>query len=419
MFYLSNILLFLGSALTLLMPSGYLVLGMSFMVMGFLCLILKRHQVSTLKTPSVYWMVGGFWLYSLIGVLMVLFHGHVWSYYEMYLPAILYPLIFFSIARTRISPLFFFLGAATGAIGAALVAIYQARYLGVSRANGIYFNAIHFGNTGLVLGTASLIALIRLPVDQFKWPIRVWLATGGICGMLTSLLSGSKGGWGSLIMVLLLVSFFVTQHWPMVKRLTVVSTVLTVLITGASLLPKDTVVGRIENGIQGAKVWLSTGQVTEGSVSVRLAAWKTGVDMFIDRPWTGWGGLQMGPEKFRRLEQTGLEVHYNQGLGAFENEYINAIVRFGLMGAVQLLLVFAGPLLAFSRFRHHPDKAIQTFTMLGMLLPLMYMEFGLSVSVLSVNTCRQVYFAWCIVLLSLILQRLHHVKTHPVLADSV
>jgi O-antigen ligase len=118
----------------------------------------------------------------------------------------------------------------------------------------------------------------------------------------------------------------------------------------------------------------------------------------------------MGPEQRQRLALTGLNSQYIGGLGAFENEYINSLVRFGIMGGIGLLLAFGSPLIAFARFRKHTDSSIQGMSLLGMLLPLMYMEFGLSVSVLSVNTCRQVYFSWCIVLLALILLRLRQLE---------
>ena len=409
MFYLTNILLFSGPALTLLMHSGYMLLGLSLMLLGAGVLAFNLPR-QTLQNPSVYWMVGGFWLYSLIGILMVLFHGHAWTFYEMYLPAILYPLIFLVIPNSRVKPILFFLGSATGAIGAALVAIYQIKFLGISRADGFYFNAIHFGNTGLVMGAASFIGFLTMPVEKRFGLVRIWLVIGGFSGMLASLLSGSKGGWLSLVMVLIVVVVYLSKKLNLWKKVALFVISATLLGGTLTLLPKQTVLGRIESGLQGAKIWVSTGQVTEGSVSLRLAAWKIGLDMFEDRPWTGWGGKNMGPEQRQRLAQTGLESQYIGGLGAFENEYINSLVRFGILGGIGMVLAFGSPLIAFARFRKHTDPSIQGMALLGMLLPLMYMEFGLSVSVLSVNTCRQVYFSWCIVLLALILLRLRQLE---------
>jgi hypothetical protein len=47
---------------------------------------------------------------------------------------------------------------------------------------------------------------------------------------------------------------------------------------------------------------------------------------------------------------------------------------------------------------------------MGMLLPIMFMEFGLSVSVLSLNAMRHVYVVWCVILLCLILHRQRELK---------
>ena len=103
-----NLLLFAGAALTLLMPDGFMVLGITFMLIGLWNTFTQKHCFLSLKNNSVYALTGGFWLYSLVGVFMTIYHGHAWTNYEMYLPAILYPLIFLAIRDSQLQPILFF-----------------------------------------------------------------------------------------------------------------------------------------------------------------------------------------------------------------------------------------------------------------------------------------------------------------------
>ena len=73
MVYLTNILLFSGPALTLLMRSGYIVLGLTFFVLTLVLLFNKENR----KWPfdlSVKWMSQGFWAYAAIAIFIHLYH---------------------------------------------------------------------------------------------------------------------------------------------------------------------------------------------------------------------------------------------------------------------------------------------------------------------------------------------------------
>ena len=171
------------------------------------------------------------------------------------------------------------------------------------------------------------------------------------------------------------------------------------------MAPNASVLGRIESGLAGGITWFKTGQVVDGSVSIRLALFAEGLSMFQEHPMLGWDWKLVSDEQERRLQAKGIGQEYARTYGAFENEYIDKLVAFGVVGLISDFLIFIFPLIAFWRLRHDSDSQVSSYAFLGMMLPIMFMEFGLSVSVLSLNAMRHVYVAWCVILMCLILHR--------------
>ena len=404
MFYLTNILLFLGPALTLVMRSGYIVLGLSFLLLT-LFLLKDQSNRQWLLSPSAKLMCIGLWSYAVIAIVMNIYHGQISTQIETFLPMLLYPLLFLVVPKLPLRANYLWTGAAVGAIGAGLIAIYQTKILGVTRANGFYYNPIPFGDLSLVLSAASFIGLLRFPLPHRTWLIKPWLAVGGCFGLTASLLSGTKGGWLTLVTVVLVSAWILSSAWQWWRRMATLAISIALIAGAVHLAPRAAVMGRIESGLAGGITWFQTGQVVDGSVSIRLALFAEGLSMFQEHPLLGWDWKLVSDEQERRNQAKGVPQAYSRVYGAFENEYIDKMVAFGIVGLISDFLIFAFPLLAFWRHRQDKDAQISSFAFLGMMLPIMFMEFGLSVSVLSLNAMRHVYVAWCVMLMCLILHR--------------
>ena len=404
MVYLTNILLFSGPALTLLMRSGYIVMGLSFFVLT-LVLLLNKENRNWPFDLSVKRMSQGFWAYAAIAIFIHLYHAQISKHIEAFLPMLLYPLLFFVVPKLPLRAHYLWTGAATGAIGAGLVAIYQAKVLGIVRADGFYYNPIPFGDIALVLSAASLIALLQFPFEKHTKLLKLWLAMGGAFGMIASLLSGTRGGWLTLLTLVLFSAWVLSSKWTRWKRWLSLLTACLLIATAVHLSPRANVMDRIEKGLSGGITWVKTGQVTDGSVSLRLALFAEGFGMFKERPILGWEWRSVHAEQERRLREKGVDPVLSSTYGAFENEVIDKLVGFGLMGLISVVCAFVFPFWAFWRYRLDRDAQIRCFATMGMLLPIMFMEFGLSVSVLSLNAMRHVYVAWCVILMCLILHR--------------
>ena len=353
---LINFIIFLGLALTLIAPSGYVIIGVALTVIALVQIFKKKISLSEIQQ---------------------LFVSHVAT------------LAFFSFV---------------------LVNIFLDRYHG-NRAGG-FTNQIKFGNTAVVLATASLIGFIYAEFDRHIRLEKALLLLGGVCGMLASLLSGSKGGWLSILIVSLLIFHSATKQFNWWKKSLLVGLIVALLATGISLGARNQVIDRINSGITGAKTWFETGRVTEYSVSVRLELWKAGLQIGAQHPLLG-----AGNEEFLRMIQesvdTGLSQPEIEHINNPHNELIGFFAEKGLVGVLSVLMVHALTFLMFYRSRHHPNRAVRALSMMGMLLVFLYIEFGLSMAIFSVNAFRQVYTSWAMILAGLIYSQSRPITTQP------
>ena len=409
---LINFIIFLGLALTLIAPSGYVIIGVALTVIALVQIFKKKISLSEIQQLFVSHVATlAFFSFVLVNIFLDRYHGNRAGSITMLLPFLFYPLILLVFTRYQPDPQYFWRGAAVGAIGSLVFAAYQVYGLDLDRAGG-FTNQIKFGNTAVVLATASLIGFIYAEFDRHIRLEKALLLLGGVCGMLASLLSGSKGGWLSILIVSLLIFHSATKQFNWWKKSLLVGLIVALLATGISLGARNQVIDRINSGITGAKTWFETGRVTEYSVSVRLELWKAGLQIGAQHPLLG-----AGNEEFLRMIQesvdTGLSQPEIEHINNPHNELIGFFAEKGLVGVLSVLMVHALTFLMFYRSRHHPNRAVRALSMMGMLLVFLYIEFGLSMAIFSVNAFRQVYTSWAMILAGLIYSQSRPITTQP------
>ena len=218
-------------------------------------------------------------------------------------------------------------------------------------------------------------------------------------GVWGSLLSGSKGGWLSIIMVLLVFVWRVTAGQPLIWRFLGVLLISVLVAKGVWLAPEDLVRGRLEGVWGKAHLWFETGQVTDWSVSIRLELWSYALQLFAERPilgWSGEGALTLLAEHLKPFNvPTGIAP-------VFENDLLHYAAVSGLVGVLSVLALYGGVFVGFWRFQKLGAKTF-AYALLGMLLVALYFEFGLSVNTLGRNAFRYFFCAMSTMLLGLIL----------------
>lgn len=411
---------FYGSPVLLLVVKSGHFIGPFFMAWaGFF--FYRQAQVKTpLFEPAIVqswrWLSGGFTVFIVVGVGLGLFHGNHVGHYELYVPFVLFPAMAWLIRAGQWSATPWLVAVAVGALSAFSVAIYQVMALEMGRAIGSAGNPIPFGNTAIVLtaicGLAAVIYPFVGPYSKFTRTL-MWL--GAIAGAGASLLSGSKGGWMSLFIIGITVSYLATQHWAAWRRHFAAVTVVLALVAAGALAPAHVVKDRIASGLEGGWHWLQTGQVSEGSVSIRFEIWRIGAMVVSEKPWFGHGSLgahhrwdQLAAQAPSRAELA--KLYGSTKFVSSDNELLGALKGGGIVGALAVFAAYLCVWMAFWRWRKHSDAQIKALATIGLLLVPLYLEFGLSVSVFGINVFRSVYVALAVSLLALITVRLHHIR---------
>ena len=350
--------------------------------------------------PALAILISGLF-FATVWTAFTVLHSNGLGPIEAVLPFVLFPWITYCVWRLRPGLRWFWVGLGAGAMTACALAVYQHHTLGLTRATG-HLNAIPFGDLSVLFAGACVIGATSKQDPQIGGSLRVWLAVGSLAGIYSSLLSGSKGGWLSLLTVLVIggvrgyhaVESRQNRRW--------VWTGMIVIVTGLWLTAPAHVADRIVSGMEGGYRWWTTGEITDGSVSLRLETWKLGIRLFMDSPWWGQSNeqLRQGLENYVSsgyVNSVLLNIDYN-----FENDYVSAAANGGILGlfsAVQLLLI---PFFAMRHLSRRGSVSVKNLTAVGMLTCVFFAEFGMSIVIWGLSSFRQVYVSWLALLIGLI-----------------
>lgn len=373
---------FLLPALTLAVSSGY-AYGIALLA---LCAMSTAPQWlrQSFESPSARWLMlvftvmGAVWLY---GGDLSKGWGILNKPSRYLLAVVCIPFVFAFPPRGR----FLLLGIAVGAAGGGLKALWDVQVLGhdrawidsATRSSG----AIQYGNLsglfGLMCWTQWVVCM-----DRWRWQPRLLMGVCALLGLLGSLLSQTRGGWLALALCMLPLSWLLVRHlWG--RR---------VLVGGAGLLALVLVLSwyqapQLEQRWEQAQSEMN-GYVDEGnartSVGQRLDHWQLAWNMGLDRPLGGWGEVGYQQEKKRRVE-AGLAHPIVLQFGHAHNEWLDMFAKRGVLGLGGLLLFYAVPLALFWPTRVRVlgadglvDRQALCLRLVGVLLPLGYLGFGLT-----------------------------------------
>lgn len=270
---------------------------------------------------------------------------------------------------------------AIGAAAAGGIALLEVELGGIPRAAG-HWHFIVFGNLSLLLGILPLFAL-RSP--WLGRGYRELVLIGALGGMAASVLSGSRGGWVALPLVVLVA--VLTQCKPMWGNDRRLAWLLVAggLLSAMAVAP--TVVGRFAQAQQDLQDY-SRGQV-ETSMGMRLVMWRVALDMLPAVPLQGVGRAGFH-EKLVELAKQGKIIPRMTEFRHTHNELLDAYVSGGAIKLLALLLLYAMPLVYFLRKYRYAGE-FQVFALAGALTIGCMMIFGLSEVMFSHTVTNRVY----------------------------
>lgn len=397
-----NVLVFAALALVLVIPGGPAWLTLILVAMGLQDVAKWRGRwVQVGSWPQVRFMAMAYGVFVGAGVFLGLWYGYDLGYYEAFIPFILAPLVLNGVLGARLQPAVLWLGAATGALTAGLYASFQSLVLSAGRATGAMNHPIIFGDLAVVLACIALFGVLYFEQAKRTWWLRAWLLFGAAMGVWASLLSGTKGGWFSIVMVLFVFAWRVTAGKPVLWRYLGVLCIAALVAKGVLLAPEALVRGRLEGVLHSVQNWFVTGEVIDWSVSIRLELWSYALKLFAERPVLGWSG----PGALAKLAEHLRPFNVPAGIApVFENDLLHYAAVSGLVGVLSVVALYVGVFTGFWQFRKLKlSEQTAAYVLLGMLLVVLIFEFGLTVNALGRNAFRYFFCTLSVMLLGLVL----------------
>ena len=386
---------FLLPALTLALPSGY-AYGI---VLLILCAVVSVPQWvgRPMESPSARWLLlvfvvmGLVWLYGSDA-------SKGWSILNKpsrYLLAVI--CVPFAFAFPPRAP-FLLWGIAVGAAAGGLRALFDVHVLGFDRAwidsATRSSGAIQYGNLSGLMGLMCWVQWLVF-LDRWRWQPLLLMAICALLGMLGSLLSQTRGGWLALALCMLPLSWCLVRHlWG--RRMLVGSAGLLALVVLLGWYQAPQLGQRWEQAQSEVMGYVEKG-IADTSIGHRLDHWQLAWNMGLDRPLGGWGEAGYQQEKKRRVE-AGKAQPIVLEFGHAHNEWLDMFAKRGLFGIGGLLLFYVVPLALFwpTQARvQSPDGSMNPqllcLRLVGMLLPLGYLGFGLTQVFLAHYNGNMVY----------------------------
>ncbi len=342
--------------------------------------------------------------------------GAAWGWGSMDRPAkylLALPCVFYLMAFTPRTG-WLWMGIALGGVGSGMVGLYQTFVLNLPRASG-FTNAIQYGNLSLLL---ALMAALVLVVQWSRWVAwqRLLLASAVGLGLGGSVMSYSRGGWLAFALLVPLCAWLLVRttgqrriYWGLGA----------LLLAAAALSQLPAVEHRVDEALHEVQIHRTQGD-SHSSVGQRLAHWQLAWQMGLDRPWTGWGRAGYDQEKARRVA-AGLAHPFVLQFGHAHNEVLDLFAKRGVPGVLMLLAFYGVPLLIFWPTQRRigdaagqVDKESLALCLVGMMLPLSYIGFGLTQVFLAHNSGNLFYLFMC----PLVLAALHRRRAQLLLPPS-
>ncbi|MDQ7734489.1 O-antigen ligase family protein [Halomonas sp. SpR1] len=388
--YTSIAVLLLG-AIALIVPSGYSV-GAVLLLLGTFALPFISKEVRFGRQD--WWVMGVLVFYALVGLFEVWIDEQGLRGADKPLRFLLAtPVLVLILAYPpRLSWLWS--GLALGGMAVGSWGAWQKLFLGVERAEG-YTHVIQFGNISMLTGILCLAGMGWAMVQPNRKLWLLLLSLGALGGVLGSLFSGSRGGWIGLPVVLWVLYRAYGRDLTTPFKIGA----LAIVIVGALCVyavPQLGVQQRVHQAVDDIERYVS-GESRTSSVGARFEMWKGASHLIIEKPLLGWGhnGYQQG---MQALGEAGVIDSGVLQFGHAHNEFVDATAKRGILGLVALLLLYLVPLRLFMRELNAPNLKLRSLAVAGALLPVAYIDFGLSQVFLIHNSGVMIYAFWLVVL---------------------
>ncbi|UJQ37047.1 O-antigen ligase family protein [Aeromonas caviae] len=310
------------------------------------------------------------------------------------------------LARHKVKLDVLLFGFGVGAIISACIAIYDKFYLGYERAFDFYSMPIQTGNISMSLGVFCLCGFLWCRAKGERRRSYFYLL-GTLAGLTGSFLSGTRGGWILLPLVVMSILFFYRS--AISKR---DKKWLLLIFTSASVIiftPQTGVMNRVDEARSDIVKYID-GSERNTSLGIRFQLWRSAWDSFTYKPIFGWGHDGLRESQKQQLEKGQItEFIYNFNYHA-HNQYLEDMAKRGLIGLSSLLgILFIPMVLAKSKMEGMPvtSAAFGGLTIV-MATGLTTIDYNLSQAYFAHNSGITFFIFSLVLALSVSLGENHH-----------
>lgn len=388
----SSVAVFLLGAIALVVSSGYSV-GAALLLLGGLYVLFSRNKPTFTKQD--WFVLAALVIYGLMGVTEALFYHYSSRAYDLPSRFLAAAIALFFVLKYPPRLTWLWAGLATGGLLAGSWAGYQKIFLHVDRAQG-FTHVIQFGNISMLTGLFCLAGLAWACTRPNKQGWILLLGLGAIGGIAGSLFSGSRGGWIGLPLIALIFFRVYHQYFSLRLKTLLISAVVALAVVIYSV-PQFGVQQRVHEAINNVTLY-SQGS-SDTSVGARFEMWKGASQLFMAKPIFGWGKANY-QDAMADLVAQGKASPLVLPFGHPHNEILNNAAKQGIVGILALLFLYVVPLRLFAPGLRAESLTQRSLATAGFLLPIAYIDFGLSQAFLTHNSGVMVYAFWLIVLWS-------------------
>ena len=385
-----NASIFLFFTLLLMFPKGYNYGSTALLVLSilFLCYLLYKRVnfLEVVKQNKVIFVVTTF--YFLVSLFFIFFHGEKIKLIDNPLRAFLFLSVILFIVYSSVKFDILLYSIPLGSFISGVVALYQYYILNLESA---FYNQmkIQSGDMSMSLGLFSFVIAFHL-LDVNKQKLFALVILFGIFGVLASLLSFARGGWVG-IPILLLILIFLYRHL-LSKKLLLLGGITFLCIISVVLTTNNKLVNRLSEAQYELKLYLS-GDDKVSSIGERLDMWKIGSKAFLEHPISGWSLKELDSYK-KDLSDKNIVTKASISFSHLHNQFIDELVKKGIVGGVAILGIFFLPLYIFYTKQKNKknNKRIKFITTLGIVHILSTMSYCLTQAFISHNSGNIFYF---------------------------
>lgn len=294
------------------------------------------------------------------------------------------------------------IGCAIGAVSAAgwsvLVLVSPADWVISGRAGNPFTNPIPFGDTAILLAFMSA-APRRESGSSPAWE-RALRLFGLACGLFASFVSGSRGGWIAVPIMLWLLTMHLRRQHTVSPGLRISAIVIMTLgLTGIASTPMfhERMNAAISDFDKMAHGDAST------SIGMRLQLWEASWTLFQEHPVLGVGRGRLEASLQEMADQGRIS---GQIVNAHaHNEIFSTMAEMGSVGLIALLLLYFGSSYYFWRHRRSSDPPTATAATMGLMVTFGTIVFGLTIDVFTLIMNAAFYALTTATLLGIIANR--------------